>query len=136
MSSIAIGSAAANSKEPIALVGISTRFPGHAHSPAEFWELLKSGFDGIIEVPPDRWDASFFADPTRRLPGKTASRKSGFLQEDINLWDAPFFGVSPREARQMDPQQRSLFCDLLSFLHVLACIFMSSHSSLWFVLRV
>ncbi len=92
-------------KEPIAIIGLSCRFP-QAPDPAAFWELLRSGVDAITEVPSDRWDvdALHSVDPA---PGKVTTRWGGFL-EGVDLFDPHFFGISPREAARMDPQQRLL----------------------------
>lgn len=90
--------------EPIAVVGIACRFPG-ARDPKEFWQLLSSGRDAIVEVPKDRWDADAFYDPDPNAPGKMNTKWGGFLDR-IDLFDSHFFGISPREAHQMDPQQR------------------------------
>ena len=92
-------------KEPIAIIGLSCRFP-KAPNPQAFWELLRNGVDAISEVPPDRWDveAILSTDPA---PGKITTRWGGFL-EDVDLFDPHFFGISPREATRMDPQQRLL----------------------------
>jgi epothilone polyketide synthase D len=97
-----------STREPIAIVGIGCRFPGGAHSGAEFWKLLCAGFDAIGEVPPDRWSPSNFYDPDPRTPGKTAVRIGGYVQQRIQQFDAAFFGISPREAACLDPQQRFL----------------------------
>lgn len=94
-------------KEPIAVIGIGCRFPGGGNSPEEFWKLLCEGTDAITEVPNDRWNLSTFYDPDRVKPGKTYTRRGGFL-EQIDQFDAQFFGISPREASRMDPQQRLL----------------------------
>jgi acyl transferase domain-containing protein/acyl carrier protein len=92
--------------EPIAIVGMSCRFPG-APDLASFWRLLHDGVDAIQEVPHDRWDASavFSSDPA--APGKMNSRWGGFIDR-VAEFDAAFVGISPREAAQMDPQQRIL----------------------------
>ncbi len=92
-------------REPIAIVGIGCRVPGGANSPAAFWQLLREGRDVIREVPADRWnnDAYWSADPD--APGTIPTRFGGFL-DDVQHFDADFFGVSPREAAVMDPQQR------------------------------
>jgi len=96
----------ASSVEPIAIIGMSCRFPG-AESLAAFWRLLEDGGDAIREVPADRWsnDEYFDADPA--ASGKVTTRWGGFL-EGVDRFDAAFFGISPREAAQMDPQQRLL----------------------------
>ncbi|WP_212528049.1 polyketide synthase [Actinospica durhamensis] len=91
--------------EPIAIVGMACRLPGEVTSPEEFWELLERGVDGIVEVPPDRWDAAAIYDPDPEARGKSISSRGGFVTP-IDLFDAPFFGISPREARAMDPLQR------------------------------
>ncbi len=95
---------ASKADEPIAIVGMAGRFPG-ARNLEEFWNLLVEGRDAIVEVPPERWKADAFYHPDRTAPGKMATRWGGFL-DDIDLFDAEFFGITPREAAAMDPQQR------------------------------
>ncbi len=95
-------------REPIAIVGMGCRFPGGAHSGAEFWKLLCAGFDAIGEAPADRWAPGNFYDPDPRTPAKAAVRVGGYIQQRIQLFDAAFFGISPREAACLDPQQRLL----------------------------
>lgn len=87
-------------REPIAVVGLSLRFPGGANTPAAFWNLLRDGVDAICPVPPDRWQA---ATGSAGQPGLAG----GFI-EDITRFDAHFFSIAPREAAAMDPQQRLL----------------------------
>ncbi len=89
---------------PIAVVGMSCRFPG-ASDPHAFWSLLRGGGDAIREVPPERWDLERWYAPEPGRPGKMQTRWGGFLG-DIDQFDAAFFGISPREAEEMDPQQR------------------------------
>lgn len=93
--------------EPIAVIGMGCRLPGGINSPEAYWNYCKAGLDAIVEVPKSRWDISkFYAqEPT---PGKMNTRYGGFLQEDINEFDARFFSISSREATSMDPQQRLL----------------------------
>lgn len=91
--------------EPIAIIGIGCRLPGHVSSPDDYWKLLSGGVDAITEVPPDRWTINEHFDPRPGIPGKTYSRWGGFMDR-IDLFDADFFGISPREAVRMDPQQR------------------------------
>ena len=95
--------------EPIAIVGMSCRFPGGANDLGSFWRLLQNGEDAIIEVPADRWDVDEYYDPDPDAPGKMYTRWGGFLQHvPVDAFDAAFFGISPREAMSMDPQQRLL----------------------------
>jgi len=94
-----------NINEPIAIVGLSCRFP-KANNPQAFWELLRNGVDAITEVPPDRWDVDAFHS-TEPAAGKVTTRFGGFL-DNVDLFDPHFFGISPREAARMDPQQRLL----------------------------
>ncbi|MDW8443074.1 MAG: polyketide synthase [Acetobacteraceae bacterium] len=89
--------------EPIAIIGLACRFPG-APDPDSYWALLNSGNDAIGRIGPDRWAIGAFLHPRRGEPGFTDSFAAGVL-DDVRSWDAEFFGLSPREASQMDPQQ-------------------------------
>ncbi|MFT4625565.1 MAG: acyl transferase domain-containing protein/acyl carrier protein [Myxococcota bacterium] len=91
--------------EPIAVVGIACRMPGGASTPEAFWELLRSGRDPMIPVPPDRWDIDAYYDPTPATPGKMYTREASFI-DGVDQFDPEFFNISPREAASMDPQQR------------------------------
>jgi epothilone polyketide synthase D len=91
--------------EPIAILGMSCRFPGGADSPEALWNLLRDGADVISEVPADRWDADAWFDPDPDAVGKMYTRWGGFLP-GLDRFDAAFFGISGREARSIDPQQR------------------------------
>lgn len=85
---------------------MSGRYPGGANSPELLWDLLDSRRDGVSEARGDRWDPGWHhPDPSR--PGRVYTRAGGFLDR-IDEFDADFFGLSPREARQVDPQQRLL----------------------------
>jgi acyl transferase domain-containing protein/pimeloyl-ACP methyl ester carboxylesterase len=94
-------------KESIAIVGIGCRFPGGARHPDAFWNLLTDERDAIGQVPADRWDVSAYYDPDPTAPGKVYVREGGFL-EAVDGFDAHFFGIPPREAISLDPQQRIL----------------------------
>jgi acyl transferase domain-containing protein/NADPH:quinone reductase-like Zn-dependent oxidoreductase/acyl carrier protein len=89
-----------------AIVGYAARFPGAADVD-EFWQVLREGREVVSEVPKDRWDADEFFDPDPDAPGKVVTRRAGFV-EDVTGFDAPFFGMSAREANLLDPQHRLL----------------------------
>ena len=92
--------------DAVAIIGLACRFPG-ANNSEEFWHMLQNGIDGISEIPPTRWDADKYYDPTPATPGKMNTRWGGFLT-GIDQFEPSFFSISPREAIAMDPQQRLL----------------------------
>jgi len=93
--------------DAIAIIGMGCRMPGGVHGPDDFWMLLRDGVDAISQVPPDRWDADAYYHPDPDHAGTILTRYGGFL-EFIDGFDAEFFGIAPREALQIDPQQRIL----------------------------
>ncbi len=94
----------ASKSEPIAIVGMSCRVPKANHI-AAFWKLLCDGIDAVTEVPPGRWGMGNLADEDPDALGVKNTRWGGFLDQ-IDQFDAPFFGISSREAIQIDPHQR------------------------------
>ncbi|WP_328455953.1 type I polyketide synthase [Amycolatopsis sp. NBC_00438] len=80
--------------DPVAVVGLGCRWPG-ADGLGEFWDLLRTGRDAVRTAPPGRWSAD------------AAPVVGGFL-DDVAGFDAEHFGITPREAATMDPQQRML----------------------------
>ncbi|PJN35791.1 polyketide synthase [Streptomyces sp. CB02959] len=91
--------------EPIAIIGLSGRYPGAA-DPEQFWDNLTAGRDGIREI--DRWPLEGFFEPDRNTAvanGRSYSKWGGFL-DDFAAFDPRFFGIAPRDAYAMDPQER------------------------------
>ncbi|WP_280389904.1 type I polyketide synthase [Nocardia wallacei] len=88
--------------EPIAVIGMSCRFPGGVHGPDQWWEFLAAGGDGITGFPEDRG----WRDDDRAERGDYP-RVGGFLDTALDF-DPDMFGISPREALATDPQQRLL----------------------------
>lgn len=90
----------------IVIVGMAGRFPGAANT-TQLWQNLLSSHDAITDIPADRWDvdAMFHPDPSRAHAGFSYARWGGFLP-DFADFDPSFFGMTPREAAEIDPQER------------------------------
>ncbi len=93
-------------REPIAIVGMAGSFPG-APSIAEYWKLIREGRNETKVVPNERWPVDALYDSNPDLPGR-ASAKWACMVDNIDKFDPVFFGIAPREATRMDPQQRML----------------------------
>ncbi|WP_329101433.1 type I polyketide synthase [Micromonospora sp. NBC_01699] len=93
--------------EPIAIIGASCRFPGGGDNLSSFWRVLRDGVDAAGEVPRERWDLADYHDPDPDRPGKMYPREGHFV-DGVDQFDPAFFGIAPREAASLDPQQRML----------------------------
>lgn len=91
---------------PIAIVGMGCRYPGKANSPEALWKLVSQGRDAYSDVPEDRFNHKAFYHPDTEGRGSINQKGGHFLDQDLAAFDAAFFGVPPREADHMDPQQR------------------------------
>jgi myxalamid-type polyketide synthase MxaE and MxaD len=91
-------------REPIAIVGMGCRLPSISN-PMAFWQLLCEGRSVIREVPAERWNVDEIFAGDAGSVGRTPHRWGGFL-EDLERFDAAFFGISAREAPNVDPRQR------------------------------
>lgn len=85
--------------ERIAIVGISGRYPG-ANNLEQLWQRLSQGEDLITEIP-GRWDNKESDQNSQEMYAKWG----GFV-DDFDCFDPLFFGISPRDAERMDPQER------------------------------
>lgn len=100
----AITSPAAIAVEPIAIIGLSGRYP-QAFDIREYWQNLRDGKDCITEVPKERWDWRDYFSEDRSQIGHHFSKWGGFI-EGVDEFDPFFFNMSPREAEYTDPQER------------------------------
>jgi polyketide synthase 13 len=88
----------------IAIVGLSTRFPGDMNSPDETWQALLEGRDAITDLPEGRW-SEFLEEPRLAERVANARTRGGYLK-DIKGFDSEFFAIAKTEADNIDPQQR------------------------------
>ncbi|MEU3678152.1 type I polyketide synthase, partial [Streptomyces griseus] len=93
--------------DPVAIVSMACRLPDGIDTPEAFWELLVDGGEASSPFPSrwDGWDLSTIEEAERAATGRRFERRGGFVR-DVEDFDAGFFGLSPKEALSLDPQQR------------------------------
>ncbi|MCB5197363.1 type I polyketide synthase [Deefgea salmonis] len=89
----------------VAILGYSHRLPNSTGN--SYWDNLLNEEDLITEVEAGRWSKEAFLHANKNHAGTSYTFKAGSIG-DISGFDAGFFGIAPREAAQMDPQQRIL----------------------------
>ncbi|MCX4800050.1 MULTISPECIES: type I polyketide synthase [unclassified Streptomyces] len=98
-------SAEAAYRGDIAVVGVGCRYPGGVRDLDGLWQVISQGLDVTSDVPADRWAEQFL--DRGRAEGTMYCGRGGFIY-DIDVFDARFFGITPREAAEIDPQHRLL----------------------------
>ncbi|KAL8732943.1 MAG: hypothetical protein Q9181_003765 [Wetmoreana brouardii] len=94
--------------EPIAVIGLSCKFPEDATSPELFWKMIMDKKCASRDYPPERMNIDAFYHPDISQRSTISTKGAHFIREDIRAFDAPFFSIPPQEAGNMDPQHRGL----------------------------
>ncbi|KAK1594233.1 LOW QUALITY PROTEIN: beta-ketoacyl synthase domain-containing protein [Colletotrichum navitas] len=99
------GKVHSDSYEPIAIIGMGMRLPGHVHNATDYWDLLVKGKSGRCPVPKSRYNVNNWYGPGRVSHVPT---KFGYFLEELNLAhvDPSFWSFTKQEAELMDPRQR------------------------------
>ncbi|KAI4806283.1 hypothetical protein KUCAC02_017112 [Chaenocephalus aceratus] len=95
-----------DANDDIAVIGIGCNFPG-GEGLDNFWKVLLEGKNCVVDIPPERFDTTFWYDADESKPGKTQTTKAALI-EGFNEFDHRFFGITEVEADFMDPQQKLL----------------------------
>ncbi len=91
-----------STENDIAIIGMACRFPG-ANSPSEFWSNLKNGVESITHFSKEELiEAGIDQD----IVEQSDYIRARAIIDNVDLFDAPFFGYAAREAKQLDPQHR------------------------------
>ncbi|KAF9696274.1 hypothetical protein EKO04_005193 [Ascochyta lentis] len=91
--------------EDVAIVGLSCRTAGGNNTPEKLWDFLLEKKNASGEIPAQRWEPWRQRDPRNGKILDNIIRKGYFL-DNLENFDAAFFGISPKEAELMDPHQR------------------------------
>ncbi|MFS4097881.1 beta-ketoacyl synthase N-terminal-like domain-containing protein, partial [Streptomyces sp. AF1A] len=120
-------------EDAIAVVGIGCRLPGPVYGPDALWAQLMAGQDAVGQVPGTRWPSFAGTAPDVAALIESTPKQGAFL-EDIDRFDAAFFGITPHEAEVMDPQQRLLLevvCEALDHTGVPAFAWQSTSTGVF-----
>ncbi|KAK2603644.1 hypothetical protein QQS21_004225 [Conoideocrella luteorostrata] len=91
---------------PLAVIGMSYRFPGGSDSDENFWEMLMSKRCATSDVPSDRFNINAHYHPDTRRLDTLSCRGAHFVNDRADVFDAGFFGIGAVEASSMDPLHR------------------------------
>ncbi|KAK1622034.1 hypothetical protein BDP81DRAFT_476678 [Colletotrichum phormii] len=95
-------------QEPIAIIGTACLLPGEATSVGRLWDMISHGRSAHGKVPSSRWDADLWYHPDPDRKGSISVKHGYFLEQDVSVFDAPFFSMTAKEAAGMDPTKRLL----------------------------
>jgi 6-methylsalicylic acid synthase len=91
--------------DDVAVIGMACRLPGDNNSPEQLWDSLLNRKDASGEIPSMRWEP-YLGRGARNKKALAKITSKGYFLSDLEDFDCSFFGISPKEAEQMDPQQR------------------------------
>ncbi|KAF2207327.1 hypothetical protein CERZMDRAFT_107796 [Cercospora zeae-maydis SCOH1-5] len=94
-----------NASEPLAVIGLATRFPSDADTTENLWKFLLDRRCAHSPFPADKIGAGHYH-PDSEHGGSFAVKGGHWLKEDSAYFDAPFFSITKGEAMSLDPQQR------------------------------
>lgn len=94
--------------EKVSIVGFACRFPKGINSLEKLTEFLINKENAVQEIPTDRFDVTTLFSEDNLAEGKMSVKHGTFLNEDVTLFDAAFFGITPREAKSIDPVHRMI----------------------------
>ena len=94
-----------NNEQDIAIVGMALRFPG-ARNPGEFWDNLQNGVESIRTYCDEELAEAGVSPSQIRNPHYV---KAGAPLDEMEYFDAEFFGFSPKEGGILDPQHRQFY---------------------------
>ena len=90
--------------QSVAIVGLAGKYP-KAENIDELWENLLAKRDCIDEIPKERFDIDLYYNPDKNAKKSVYSRYGGFI-DGIDEFDPMFFHIAPKEAKNIDPQER------------------------------
>lgn len=88
---------------PLAIVGLSLKFPEDATSPQSFWHMIQEGRCATSKFPPERINIESHFNPDTSRLDSLSLRGGHFIKGEVDVFDAPFFSISASEAEAMDP---------------------------------
>src|SRR5881398_1791331 len=88
---------------PLAIIGLSIRFPDDGTTVDGFWKILSEKRCVSTETPRDRFNINGHYHPDKSRIDTVSYRGGHFMRDSVDVFDAPFFSISAAEAQAMDP---------------------------------
>jgi 6-methylsalicylic acid synthase len=88
--------------DDVAVIGMACRLPGDNNSPEQLWDSLLNRKDASGDIPSMRWEP-YLGRGARNKKALAKITSKGYFLSNLEDFDCSFFGISPKEAEQMDP---------------------------------